>query len=158
MKRIVLLLIAAATMSACSNSEFRIYDDVGSVLYITNNGFTDLTLEYEQSPVFEVWVYRAGSMTGSIGAGIKVSKAALVSYNVGKGTNYVLLPEECYSFDTDEKTFSGDDRLAGFEISLNADNIADLAPGMYVLPIAVFSDHVCTKKGMDAVLLGFDVR
>lgn len=158
MKKILLILTAAAGLWSCSGEDYHIYEDVGSIIYFTNGGYRDLTASYGESPLFEAAAYRSGTLTAGVRVGVELKKSALLAYNLQSGNDCKLLPEDCYTMESALKTLAGDQRSAGFGIGLNADGIRELPAGTYILPIGIFSPDASTGSENDTILLAFKIN
>ncbi len=150
--------MAAFAAAGCSKSEYHIYEQVGSTLLFTNGGYIDMSADYENTPSFEVCVYRSGTETAAVQAGIEMKKGALLAYNIANGCNFKLLPEGCYSLESGLKTMAEKEKILKFDVSFDAGFTGALPSGEYALPVSIISPDARTQKGKDVIIIAIRIN
>lgn len=155
MKKIITILLAIYTCSACS--DHIIYETVDPSVYLTTSGLVDLTEQFEESSEYTVWAYKSGNSTQEVDIQFGVEEAGLVSYNKNNNTKYTILPDGCYKISKVSDTMSGDNYQSNFPVELAADAIKSLPTGDYVLPLGVRSTKATINTDNNIVLLFFRI-
>ncbi len=122
-------------------------DKYGCVLYLNNadivNKHTLYTLK--DTDVIPISIIKSGfNEKAAVKAKLNLlSQAALDAFNSTSGTNYVLLPESCYSLNDLDINFTSSDRYIIKDLSVNVRKIEELinqSGETYALPIELTSE------------------
>ena len=85
---------------------------------------------------------------------LEASESALAAYNTANETNYVALPENCYTFETKQLNFSKDEIRKFATITWDMASVAALDPDTdYVIPVQLVSTASDVSVSADRGLL-----
>lgn len=145
MKKIILMSLLGFILgsTSCEDNKDEFLDDYSTVMYIRNSGVQDVTcyITGEDTP-YKLSVVKAGHDTQAVSdAKISVMDAAqLAVYNNENGTDFVLLPTDCYEFaSTTDLTFAPGELYKLVDLNFKPANVKALGEGNYVLPLALTS-------------------
>ncbi|WP_290535760.1 DUF1735 domain-containing protein [Alistipes sp.] len=144
-----LLLVAMAlpaVMGSCKDDRNNYMVD-DSISFVDSDGSWEATDDkargYISVPVYTSYTFpvvKNGKGLSGTTVRIEASESALVAFNEANGTDFALLPETCYTFETKQLNFSKDDIRKYVTISWNMDGVFELDPATnYVVPIQLVS-------------------
>ncbi|QIU93295.1 DUF1735 domain-containing protein [Bacteroides faecium] len=128
------------TMSACENDGKNDFlSDFSTTMYFTNSGVQELgCLKIGEPADYNVYVYKAGSDLSAVSdaTATLLTEEELQEYNQANGTQYKLLPENCYEAQKRvDLQFASSELVHAFPVEFDADKIDALDKSVeYVLP------------------------
>ncbi|MBO5251936.1 MAG: DUF1735 domain-containing protein [Bacteroidaceae bacterium] len=152
MKKIILasLLGLMIGSTACEDNKEEFLSDYDTVMYFRNSGIQELTCYVTgENTDYTLSVVKAGYNDKSISdAKVSVLEAAQLDiYNSENGTDYMVLPENCYTFNGETSlTFTADDMYKLVGVSFKPAEIKALGEGNYVLPLVLTSSKSVNEE------------
>lgn len=142
-KLLLVAMVVPAVMGACKDDRNNYMVD-DSISYVDSDGTWEESKGYFTIPVYdEKYVFpvvKNGKGLSSTTVRLEASESALAAYNTANETNYVALPENCYTFETKQLNFSKEEIRKYATISWNMAAVAALDPQTnYVIPIQLVS-------------------
>lgn len=142
-KLLLAALVVPAAMGACTDERNNFMVD-DSVSFVDSDGTWAENKGYVSTPVYnekyEFPVVKNGKGLSGTTVRIEASESALDAFNEANGTNYELLPSNCYQFTTTELRFSEKEvrKFAGLTWKMSDVTALD-AYTDYVIPIQLTS-------------------
>lgn len=160
--RYLIPAVVALLLSAGCERDRRNDNLYASAVYFVDNMTagvvaTDTMYDVQQSVDYPVYVYCSGYYGGTTTVSMSVDEAALTAYNETKGTQYKLLPADCYEITSSSATI--ENRKATMGLSFNVEALkafsaaadySDLAD--YVVPLALHSTEEIPVSTRDEYL------
>lgn len=157
MKNNILLFLFAVglmiTYTACEDNKEDYLDEFSTILYFLDSGEVPLTVyDVGEDSKVNFSINKGGSdpSTSSSVYVATLSEALLDVYNQEKGTEYVMLPGECYEFEDQliELTPSNPFHVIDIEMHTSIINTLPEIPGKYVLPLELLNstDSINAQK------------
>ncbi|MCI7141287.1 DUF1735 domain-containing protein [Alistipes sp.] len=142
-KLLLVAMVVPAVMGACKDDRNNYMVD-DSISYVDSDGTWEESKGYFTVPVYdEKYVFpvvKNGKGLSSTTVRLEASESALAAYNTANETNYVALPENCYTFETKQLSFSKDDIRKFATITWDMSAVAALDPDTdYVIPVQLVS-------------------
>lgn len=142
-KLLLVAMVVPAVMGACKDDRNNYMVD-DSISYVDSDGTWEETKGYFTIPVYdEKYVFpvvKNGKGLSSTTVRLEASESALTAYNTANETNYVALPENCYTFETTQLNFSKDEIRKFATITWDMASVAVLDPDTdYVIPVQLVS-------------------
>lgn len=146
MKRTIPILALALAVAGClepSHINDNLYDPA---VYFLNSGYQQTETIYDLQDYFTypVNVYCGGFNGSNSTVKVRVDENALASYNSANGTDYIMLPDDCFTFEGGEKNLSG--KKVSYDIVFNCAKLVQLCSeggfsvlSKYVVPLTVSS-------------------
>lgn len=152
MKKIIFMsllgLMVGAT--ACEDNKDEFLSDYATTMYIRNSGEQKVTCYITgEDTKYDFSIVKAGYEDKAISdAKISVMDAAqLAVYNSEHGTDYVLLPGDCYEFCTETNlTFAANDTYKTVGVNLKPSQVKELGAGNHVLPLLLTSSQTVNEE------------
>ena len=123
------LLLAVSllfTQSACEDGKDEFLSDFSTILYFRDSGAISMTLyKTGEKTNYRLAVVKAGSELGtttSVSAKV-MEDAELVAYNAAEGTNYKMIPADCYTIDTSDLNFGTSDLYKTVDVSISPESV-----------------------------------
>lgn len=136
-------------------------DKAASIYSVAENGFKPLlSYDIDEQYKTELWIQKGGFGNDNNKIGFHVDANILDSLNKEDGTNYQLLPADCYSLTIPDVSFAKDDRLLAAELTYDPTKIASLCgynTVQYVLPLQALAANGNLNPERDRIILGFEV-
>lgn len=131
-KLLIATLIASAALVGCKDERNNFMVD-DTISFVNENPYTVVSVYNGR---YEFAVLKNGKGQQGAKALLAVSETALAEYNAANGTNYVLLPANCYELSTSTLGFSEGDTRKFVELTWDDDAIFALGDAAeYVIPI-----------------------
>lgn len=131
-KLLIAVLIASAALVGCKDERNNFMVD-DTISFVNENPYTVVSVYNGR---YEFAVLKNGKGQQGAKALLAVSETALAEYNAANGTNYVLLPANCYKLSTSTLGFSEGDTRKFVELTWDDDAIFALGDAAeYVIPI-----------------------
>lgn len=135
--------------TACEDNLTQYLDDYATTMYIRNSGVQDVTCYITgENSVHSVSVVKAGNdeKAASDAKVTMMDAAQLAIYNSENGTDYQMLPSDCYIFSDADLAFSAEDpyKLVGLEFI--PEKIMALDDDNYVLPLVMTSTKMVNEE------------
>ena len=142
-KLLLVAMVVPAVMGACKDDRNNYMVD-DSISYVDSDGTWEEAKGYFTIPVYdEKYVFpvvKNGKGLSSTTVRLEASESALAAYNTANETNYVALPENCYTFETKQLNFSKDEIRKFATITWDMASVAALDPDTdYVIPVQLVS-------------------
>ena len=142
-KLLLVAMVVPAVMGACKDDRNNYMVD-DSISYVDSDGTWEETKGYFTIPVYdEKYVFpvvKNGKGLSSTTVRLEASESALAAYNTANETNYVALPENCYTLETTQLSFSKNEIRKFATISWDMNAIFALDPYTnYVIPVQLLS-------------------
>ena len=106
---------------------------------------------------YDLAVIKSGKGLSAATVFVDGSNAALLKYNEEHGTNYIGLPKDCYSLNTNSISYSASEVSKTVTVSWNLEKIMNEMAyeplNDYVIPIAIKSDDLEVNEGRNLVLI-----
>ena len=106
---------------------------------------------------YDLAVIKSGKGLSAATVFVDGSNAALLKYNEEHGTNYIGLPKDCYSLNTNSISYSASEVSKTVTVSWDAEKIMEEMAyeplNEYVIPIAIKSDDLKVNDGRHLVLI-----
>lgn len=137
-KLLLVVLSVAAVLAGCNDerNNYMVDDTVGFVMSDPYVGVSLLNEEYQLA------IIKSGKGSQDATARLIVSEVALAEYNETNGTDYVLLPAECYNLSATSIGFSKDDTRKIVEITWKDTDIFALGDDKnYAIPLQLYDEH-----------------
>lgn len=161
-KKIILMsLLAAFAFTGCEDNKGEFLDEFSTLTYFRNSGVEPLVLyKTGEDTQYTAIVNKAGSdlqASASVTVGV-MNEVELSLYNETYGTDFMLMPTNCYQLDT-EKTldFTSADTYKHFGIIFKTSEIEQLqstAPTLsYVLPLYISSSENIINSEKDKLMI-----
>lgn len=147
MKKIILMSLLGLMLgsTACEDNKDEFLNDYSTVMYIRNSGVQDVVCYITgEDTHYKLSVVKAGNDGLALSdAKISVMDAAqLAEYNNENGTDYILLPEDCYAFvSPTDLTFTADEAYKLVDLALKPTSVEALDGTNYVLPLVLTSSQ-----------------
>ncbi|MDO5665068.1 MAG: DUF1735 domain-containing protein [Bacteroidia bacterium] len=160
-KYFLLLLSIALLIPACE-SKLNLEGKAPGVVYFAKSGYNKL-ISYEVGEAYtaDIWIGKGGLTSGNTTVEFIVTQSILDSVNLVDGTNYQLLPSECYSIKSSTVEIPSDSSVMKGAITYYPDKIAKLAGfdmEKYALPLKLSSKSgFSINPEKDEMLLTFVV-
>jgi hypothetical protein len=162
MKKNIVLTVAAGILllaqTSCENYNKEYLDEAVPTLYFKNSGEVPLTLyRAGLDDTYKVVVDKTGyDLTTKTDAKIVLlDQIDLDVYNEEQGTDYKLLPSNCFTLPANlDCNFGSDDLYKTFDLTLKTENIYNLlatpTDGTYVLPLQLTAskDSINSEKNL----------
>ncbi|MBD3588503.1 DUF1735 domain-containing protein [Bacteroides sp. GM023] len=158
MKKIVLISLlttALACNTACTDDVAYDQEQYASVLHMKTSGVVDIEFyNIGQDVTFETYVSKGGttpSVTGDASL-VVFTEEELAAYNAGYGSNFKLLPADCYTMPAKISFEPGQEAVpVKFVLKSNIGNL-DLTQS-YILPVRLESDGHSVYEYKNSLLL-----
>lgn len=142
-KLLLVAMVVPAVMGACKDDRNNYMVD-DSISYVDSDGTWEEAKGYFTIPVYdEKYVFpvvKNGKGLSSTTVRLEASESALAAYNTANETNYVALPENCYTLETTQLSFSKNEIRKFATISWDMNAIFALDPYTnYVIPVQLLS-------------------
>lgn len=128
-------------------------------IYLPKAGkFVEVSYTIGSDAVAELWTYKSSLNGTSCVVEYTMKQSVLDEYNAANGTNYLLLPEDCYTIPNNKIAINGDAQHAKFNVKYSPEKIVALCGGIYemekyALPFEINSAEVPTTDLKSAVLV-----
>lgn len=150
------LAVTAVTVACKDERNNNMVDDTVGFVMDVENAYVGISLLKES---YELAIIKSGKGFQSATARLDVSELALAEYNATHGTNYVLLPAECYNISAMTIGFSKDDIRKMVDITWNDTDIAELGDDKeYAIPLQLFDEHDFPKVDQNRNLVIINPR
>ncbi len=114
------------TQSACEDGKDEFLSDFSTILYFRDSGPISMTLyKTGEKTNYQLSVVKAGSELGtttSVSAKV-MSDAELLAYNAAEGTNYKIIPADCYTVDATDLSFGASDLYKTVDVSISPESV-----------------------------------
>lgn len=157
-KNIVSISLLCAALVLCASCEEEMeYNDpqYKVVTYMKNSGLTEISFyNVGDDIVYTTGVGRGGSdpaLSGSVRLE-PFTTEELIAYNDEGGTNYQMLPADCYSIEPAQLDFAPGQEYAEVKIVLKS-AIGQLPNLDYVLPISLRSNNMSVNSNYERIVL-----
>ncbi len=151
------ILLCGLLSASCDNDE-KEANLTPSMVYIVNDGLQDISVyDTGEKYTYNPGIYKAGALKSSATVKIAVfTDAELDEYNAKNGTNYRIIPADCYSIDTEVSFGSGQK-----DVNQACNIIFDPAllkalpeiPGDYVLPVKIAGSSIGINEEKSIVII-----
>lgn len=160
--RYLIPAVVALLLSAGCERDRRNDNLYASAVYFVDNMTegvvaTDTMYDVQQSVDYPVYVYCSGYYGGTTTVSMSVDEAALTAYNENKGTQYRLLPADCYEITSSSATIENRKATMGLRFNVGAltalsaeSDYSDLED--YVVPLALHSTEEIPVSTRDEYL------
>lgn len=150
---IILVGILLPMLTACEDGKDDYLSDYSTILYFRNSGEIDLTLyKTGETTNYTLIVDKAGSnlkATANVDVSV-MSYDQLETYNTSEGTNYQLIPSDCFSMAASSLQFSASDLYKTINVTISPEEVESYINGSsdYVIPFELTnaSDSVNADK------------
>lgn len=134
-KYIFYIIAMIALLESCEDNRLDNMDS--DKIYLVKSGLQQATVYNFGTCDYGVSVYKSGYGTEEANLEFTITPALLAEYNLTNGTNYLELPSNCYSVESNQITVSPKTLSANFDIAFNTTEILKLqdAGAGYVLPL-----------------------
>lgn len=152
MKKIILMSLLGLMVgsTACEDNKDEFLSDYATTMYFRNSGEQQVTCYITgEDTKYNLSVVKAGNDEKALSdAEVSVMDAAqLAVYNSENGTNYEMLPSNCYEFSTGtDLTFAADDAYKLVGVNLKPSNVKELDKDNYVLPLVLTSSKQVNEE------------
>lgn len=152
MKKIILMSLLGLMVgsTACEDNKDEFLSDYATTMYFRNSGEQKVTCYITgEDTKYNLSVVKAGNDEKALSdAEVSVMDAAqLAVYNSENGTNYEMLPSNCYEFSTaTDLTFAADDAYKLVGVNLKPSNVKELDKDNYVLPLVLTSSKQVNEE------------
>lgn len=160
-KIILILLLAAFTFAGCEDNKAEFLDEYSVRTYFRNSGVEPLVLyKTGEDTQYTAVINKAGSdlqAAASVTVGV-MNEVELSLYNENNGTNFTLLPAQCYQLDTEKiLNFASSDTYKHFGVTLKTNEVEELQstnPTLsYVVPLYITSPEKIINPEKDKVMI-----
>ncbi|QQT30555.1 DUF1735 domain-containing protein [Sphingobacterium multivorum] len=144
-----IFLLTLVLMNACQKDD-RMNNMVDDTIYFRDFKENKITVFDWGKFDYNVTVVKAGIGQQEAKVNFKIDEAYLAAYNAQEGTNYKLLPADCYKIDNTALEFSKKDYLHDIAIVFDSERIKALQgkyKELYVLPCRIEAE----KGGLHAL-------
>lgn len=140
---IFLIVLSVFSLWFVSCDEYRDADELDDQLYLQKTGLMEAKVFNWGTFTYELPVIKSGKGNHSATVRLQVDESVLVAYNEENGTDYKLMPENCYSVKEKMLSFAEEDYRKFFLIDFDPESLTALgADGMqYVLPCLLVTDN-----------------
>jgi hypothetical protein len=152
MKRIFILIPLIAcllSLSACQDerNNYMVNDKIG----LLNPNLIEAKVYNGINANYNLYVIKSGKGQQNTQVSISVEDSVLKNYNSANGTNYVQLPENCYTITSKTLSFGKEDYCKAFEINWNIQSLTSLlaSKNNYALPVHLNIDNSSITPGID---------
>lgn len=134
---IVLPTLTLAMLYGCEDS--RMHNMVEDSVYLLKKGFVRENIALWKTSDMVLPVIKGGVGQSDASVRLKIDEQLLSDYNTENGTDYKMLPSDCYTLNRDILDFADGDYEKSFVFNLNLDKVRELnkTPDEYVLPCAL---------------------
>lgn len=154
-RSVFFIAVMSIFMTACEDSRDNYM--VASKIGFVNPGYSEINVFKGMDVAScQLYVIKSGNGKQSANVSVSVKDAVLDKYNEENGTMFLLLPANCYTFMQKEIYFGNTDYRKAFEIDWNENQLAELAPGSYALPIEMDTDNrelIATNRASALIVL-----
>ncbi len=169
MKRLI-LLIPVFTSLWLSCEDHRMDGLEPDKVYLAKRGLViESVYNIGEIVTANFWTYKSGYLGTSCTINYEIDEAILNTFNSENGTNYTLLPGNCYTLGETSFTISGKEMHAPFSFTYDPALIVEAAGGAYesnnfVLPIRIIPEGVeITNENLagdnaDQVIVVFNIK
>lgn len=153
MKAYIVLLVGFIVLfNSCNDSKYDLDNIVPNeyhkILYISNSGKQKLILyDTGEDFVYSLSVFKSGSNpkeTADVDLSVMSQEQLDLKYSTPEAVEYKVIPEDCYSFDSNKLLFASGDRFNSVNISINTNAVKELLDDNtavnWVLPVVATSN------------------
>ena len=153
MKAYIVLLVGFIVLfNSCNDSKYDLDNIVPNeyhkILYISNSGKQKLILyDTGEDFVYSLSVFKSGSNpkeTADVDLSVMSQEQLDLKYSTPEAVEYKVIPEDCYSFDSNKLLFASGDRFKSVNISINTNAVKELLDDNtavnWVLPVVATSN------------------
>jgi len=126
-----------------SCDEYRDADELDDQLYLQKSGLLEAKVFNWGTFTYELPVIKSGKGNHSATVRLSVDESVLAAYNETNGTDYKLMPDNCYSLKEGSLSFTEDDYRKFFLIDFDPASLTDLGNDglQYILPCLLVTDN-----------------
>ncbi len=136
-KPLIAGLIVSTLLAGCKDERDNyMVDDTFS--FVSAEKYASVSVYNE---TYKFAVIKNGKGSQSAKAYLSVAESALSDYNAAKGTNYQLMPENCYKLSTSTLGFSEKEIRKFVEVTWDDAAVFALGKGEYAIPLQLTSDE-----------------
>lgn len=140
---IFLIALSVFSLWIVSCDEYRDANELDDQLYLQKTGLTEMKVFNWGTFTYELPVIKSGKGNHSATVKLLVDESVLTAYNEANGTDYRMMPENCYSLREGSLSFTEDDYRKYFLIDFDPQTLTGLeADGIqYVLACSMTTDN-----------------
>ena len=167
MKKYWIYILGLVSLAGSSCEDNRMNGMEPDKVYLVKRGFQEETAyPIGRTATASAWTYKSSVNYAPCQVRYEVDPTLIDTYNAENGTNYALLPEDCYTLPQTEFDLSGKEHYARFRIEYSPEKILEYCNGeydltRYVLPLTIKVDGVpVTNEITDAdyTLIAFRIK
>lgn len=150
------LFVLGAFILGISCEDNRLDDMAEDQIYLIKSGLQEAQVYNFGTYDYELPVYKSGYGTKEATLEFSADPALLNTYNQSKGTNYQLLPTNCYSLKNNMLNLSSSDLSDNYIVTFNTEEVLKLKVNgdQYILPLKMKSiNGISLKESKTDILL-----
>ena len=132
------LLMFVCLQTSCDDNKEQYLDDFSTILYFRDSGEIEHDMNIiEEMSTYTVSVVKAGSNNQATTAVdlMIMDGTMLTDYNNNEGTNYKVLPADCYSIETGNLSFNSSSLYQTIDVSLYTEAINAIQGDDYIIAL-----------------------
>ncbi|WP_162304602.1 BT_3987 domain-containing protein [Maribellus luteus] len=137
--KFLFIFLLASTMFSCEDN--RMNDIAEDKIYLIKSGLQDAQIFNFGTYQYELAVCKSGIGSQEANLKLSINSELLASYNAENNSQYEILPENCFTLETNELNISDKEASGKFSILFNTTEITKLSSQgkSFALPLSVVS-------------------